>query len=37
MISLGFTGMIAGALFGAGGAVAGGILGENFYAWRRRS
>ena len=36
MFALGLTGMVAGALFGAGGAVAGGISGEKFYAWQRR-
>lgn len=36
MVLLGYSGMIPGALFGAGGAVAGGISGEKFYAWRRR-
>ena len=32
MFALGFGGMIPGFLFGAGGAVAGGISGEKFYA-----
>ena len=36
MYGVGLTGMLAGAVFGAGGAVAGGISGEKFYAWRRR-
>ncbi len=35
MISLGLGGMITGALFGAGGAVAGGICGEKLYASRQ--
>lgn len=36
MFSLGFGGMIPGALFGAGGAVAGGICGEKFYTSRNK-
>ena len=32
----GYQGMIAGAIFGAGGAVAGGIAGEKIYARRNR-
>jgi len=36
MIGLGYSGMIPGALFGAGGAVLGGISGESFFAWRNR-
>jgi hypothetical protein len=36
MIGLGYSSMVAGALFGAGGSVAGGISGEKVYAWRRR-
>ncbi len=36
MFSLGISGMIPGALFGAGGAVAGGIMGERVFAWRHR-
>ena len=35
MIASGQHSMLAGALFGAGGAVAGGISGEKVYAWRR--
>mgnify|MGYP006266435631 CR=1 FL=1 len=35
MFSLGIDGMLPGALFGASGAVAGGISGEKFFAWRR--
>ena len=34
MITLGMSGMVPGALFGAGGAVAGGICGEKLYASR---
>ena len=34
MIAFGYGGMIPGFLFGAGGAVAGGISGEKFYAKR---
>lgn len=34
MIGLGYGGMIPGFLFGAGGAVAGGISGEKLYAKR---
>lgn len=30
-------GMIAGAVFGAGGAVLGGMSGERLHAWRNRS
>jgi outer membrane lipoprotein SlyB len=36
MIGLGFSSMVAGFLFGAGGAVAGGISGEKLHARRRR-
>ena len=36
MIITGHSSMIAGALFGAGGAVAGGISGEKVHQWRRR-
>ncbi len=35
MIAIGWGGMIPGAVFGAGGAVAGGISGEKVFAWRR--
>ena len=35
MLALKFGGMIPGALFGAGGAVVGGIIGERFYAKKR--
>jgi hypothetical protein len=35
-IVFGHSSMISGALFGAGGAVAGGISGEQVHAWRRR-
>lgn len=34
MLALGYGGMIPGFLFGAGGAVAGGISGEKIYAKR---
>jgi hypothetical protein len=34
MVVLGWGGMIPGALFGAGGSVAGGICGEKLYARR---
>ena len=39
MMALGFHDMVSGALFGAGGAVAGGISGEKVFAWldRRKS
>jgi outer membrane lipoprotein SlyB len=37
MFLLGFGGMIPGALFGAGGAVAGGVTGEKVFAWMKRS
>lgn len=33
MVAAGVQGMIAGAVFGAGGAVLGGITGEKLYAW----
>ncbi len=36
MWSLGFGGMIPGAIFGAAGSVAGGILGERLAARRTR-
>ena len=36
MFLIGFGGMIPGAIFGAGGAVAGGITGEKLYAKSRR-
>lgn len=36
MFALGLGGMIPGALFGAGGAVAGGIIGEKVFAWLHR-
>ncbi len=32
MVALGMGGMVAGALFGAGGAVTGGICGEKVFA-----
>ena len=34
MVGMGLGGMIPGALFGAGGAVVGGICGEKFFASR---
>lgn len=34
MVGIGLGGMIPGALFGAGGAVVGGICGEKFFASR---
>ncbi|TWU26469.1 hypothetical protein Pla52o_03220 [Novipirellula galeiformis] len=37
MALLGFSGLIAGFCFGAGGAVLGGILGERFHGWRHKS
>ncbi len=37
MVLLGFGGMIPGAIFGAGGSVCGGILGEKAYQWLNRS
>lgn len=36
MMGLGYTGMVPGAIFGAGGTVAGGMSGEKFYQWRGR-
>ena len=36
MVGLGLVHIVWGALFGAGGAVAGGICGEKFFASRRR-
>ncbi len=33
---LGFGGMVNAALYGAGGAVAGGIAGERFHAMKHR-
>ena len=36
MFALGIGGMIPGALFGAGGAVTGGICGEKLFASRSR-
>lgn len=34
MFAMGLGGMIPGAVFGAGGAVLGGITGERIFAWR---
>ena len=34
MFVMGLGGMIPGAVFGAGGAVLGGITGEKIFAWR---
>ena len=36
MFAAGFAGMIPGAIFGAGGAVAGGIVGEKLHARSKR-
>ena len=36
MVLLGYTGMIAGAAFGAGGCVAGAIAAEKCFAWNQR-
>ncbi len=36
MYCIGWGGMIPGAIFGAGGAVAGGIVGEKLYARKQR-
>ena len=33
MFAAGIGGMIPGAIFGAGGAVVGGITGEKLFAW----
>lgn len=33
MVAFGFSGIIPGALFGAGGCVAGAITAEKLYAW----
>ena len=39
MMAIGFHDMVSSALFGAGGAVAGGVTGEKIFAWldRRKS
>jgi len=37
MALLGFSGLIAGFCFGAGGAVLGGILGERVYSMRHKN
>lgn len=36
MMALGYTGIVAGAAFGAGGCVAGAIAAEKFFAWNQR-
>ena len=36
MVLFGYAGMVPGALFGAGGCVAGGITGEKVFAWNQR-
>ena len=36
MMALGYSGMVAGAVFGAGGCVAGAITAEKFFAWNQR-
>lgn len=36
MTSLGYSGVTAGALFGAGGCVAGAIAAEKLFAWNQR-
>ncbi len=36
MMALGFSGIVAGAAFGAGGCVAGAIAAEKFFAWNQR-
>jgi len=36
MFTAGWGGMIPGAIFGAGGAVAGGIVGEKLFARKQR-
>ncbi len=36
MRSLGFGGIVSGALYGAGGCVAGAVLAEKLYAWKGR-
>jgi outer membrane lipoprotein SlyB len=36
MFASGWGGMIPGAIFGAGGAVAGGIIGEKLFARKHR-
>ncbi|MGB7348158.1 MAG: hypothetical protein WBD20_28295 [Pirellulaceae bacterium] len=36
MFASGWAGMIPGAIFGAGGAVAGGIVGEKLFARKQR-
>ena len=33
---LGYSGMVAGAAFGAGGCVAGAIAAEKLFAWNQR-
>ncbi|TWU42140.1 hypothetical protein [Novipirellula artificiosorum] len=35
MFSLRLDGLLAGFVFGAGGAVLGGMLGERIFAWRK--
>jgi hypothetical protein len=35
MLALGFSGIIPGAVFGAGGCVLGGIAAEKLYAWNK--
>ena len=36
MLALGFSGIIPGAVFGAGGCVAGAIAGEKFCEWNKK-
>lgn len=36
MMLLGYSGMVAGAAFGAGGCVAGAIAAEQLFAWNQR-
>ncbi|MGI9472317.1 MAG: hypothetical protein ACR2NZ_12320 [Rubripirellula sp.] len=36
MLGLGFSGVLPGAVFGAGGCVCGGMIAESVYRWNQK-
>lgn len=36
MYAMGMSGIVPGAVFGAGGCVCGGIIGENVHRWNQK-